>query len=279
MPAFTSCVKIVSITSSLSALSSARAMCFAPEGGELDLQERALLAVGLGDIDDQEVGENQFGQPVTAVRVRGPVSLPIQAVPEGEVGVQPCAVGALVALRELKRILHVVEVPDLEISIDRVELLRSQHHVLHLGPPNPLDPNVERPACQRLCNQTDQFGAAQERAVDLDDEAEDVLAIEIDRARIGELQLPGRDRLQRRGSIHHERIPADPGEHVNAVRCSAVHVVDAEFDRLASRRGARAVLLNALVAVGVRVAREHAVEYELLRVRDKRNGIVPFTAR
>ena len=85
--------------------------------------------------------------------------------------------------------------------------------------------------------------------------------------------------FKRRGSIHHERIPADPGEHANAVRSSAVHVVDAEFDRLASRRGARAVLLDALVAVGVRVGREHAVEYELLAPGTNGDGIVPLQPR
>ena len=62
----------------------------------------------------------------------------------------------------------------------------------------------------------------------------------------------GRDRLQRRGGVHDERIPARAGEDAHAVPGAAALVVDAERDRLARRRRARALLLDALVAAGVR---------------------------
>ena len=124
LPALISSVKIVSITSSLSArpphVSCARPLA----GGELDLQERALLGVRLGDVDDEVVGEHELGQRMVAVRVRRPVGLAVEAVPEGEVGVQPRPVRALVAVGEVERVLHVVEVADLEVAVDRIELLR-----------------------------------------------------------------------------------------------------------------------------------------------------------
>src|SRR5512132_3887198 len=42
-----------------------------PSGGQLDLQEGALLGVGLGEVYDEEVGQQQFGQRVRAVLAGG----------------------------------------------------------------------------------------------------------------------------------------------------------------------------------------------------------------
>src|SRR3954470_23177195 len=58
-------------------------------GCELDLEERTLLDVRLRDVDNQEVREYQFGQRMAAVRTAGPVRLPVEPVPKGEVGIQP----------------------------------------------------------------------------------------------------------------------------------------------------------------------------------------------
>ena len=46
---------------------------FAATGGELDLEVGPVLDVGLGDVDDEEVGEDQVGQRVVSVLVEGPV--------------------------------------------------------------------------------------------------------------------------------------------------------------------------------------------------------------
>ena len=121
--------------------------------------------------------------------VERPVDLAVEPVPEGEVGVQPGPVGAQVARPEVERVLHVVEVADLEVAVHRVELLRRQHHVLHLGPAHAFDPDVEPAPGERLRDDADQLRAAEQRGVDLDDEAEHVLAVEEDRAGIGERQL------------------------------------------------------------------------------------------
>jgi hypothetical protein len=71
------------------------------------------------------------------------------------------------------------------------------HQVGHLGPPGALEAYVEAAARQGLRDHADQFGAAgQHGAVDLDHQAENVLAVEVDRARVGERELARGDRLQ-----------------------------------------------------------------------------------
>ena len=71
----------------------------------------------------------------------------------------------------------------------------------------------------------------QEAGVDLDDDAEHVLAVEEDRAGIGESELPGRDRRQGGAGIHDERVPARAGEDPHAVPSASLPIVDAEGDR------------------------------------------------
>ena len=78
--------------------------------------------------------------------------------------------------------------------------------------------------------------------------------------------LPGRDRLQRRRSVHDERIPAHAGEHTNAVPGATLLVVYPEGDRVARRRRADALLLDA-VAVAVGGIGKDAVEHELVLAR------------
>src|ERR671910_1353443 len=78
--------------------SAAGFVCVTSTGGALNLEEGSLLGVRLGDVDGEVVGEQELGQRVGAVSVRGPVGLAVEAVPEGEVGVQARAVGAQVAL-------------------------------------------------------------------------------------------------------------------------------------------------------------------------------------
>ena len=42
-------------------------MSFPAPGGELDLQERTLLGVRLGDVHDEEIRENELGQRVRVI--------------------------------------------------------------------------------------------------------------------------------------------------------------------------------------------------------------------
>ncbi len=190
---------------------------------------------------------------MAAVLARRPVGVPVEAVPEGEIGVQPGPVGAQVAVRQVERVLTVVEVADLQVAVDRVELLRGQHHVLDLGAPDALDPHVEHAAGERLGDHGQQLRAAEKRGVELYDEAEDVLAVEEDRRRVGERQLPRGDGLQRCGGVHDERVPAPAGEDPDTVPLAAGRVVDPEGDGLAGRGRTHALLLEAPRPVRVHV--------------------------
>src|SRR4051794_12291158 len=127
-----------------------------------------------------------------SVGVRLPLRLPVQSVPESEVRVQSRTVGAEVRGGEMEAVLHVVDVADLQVTVDLVELLRRKQHVLDLGPTDPLEANVELPTRQRLRDHSHERGALEEPgAVDLGDDTEDVLAVEEDRSRIGKRELAG----------------------------------------------------------------------------------------
>ena len=76
LPAFTSSVKIRSITSSLSAPPTTGLVWTTLAGGALDLEEGTLLRVGLADVDDEVVGEHELGQRVGAVPSAGQSVLP-----------------------------------------------------------------------------------------------------------------------------------------------------------------------------------------------------------
>ena len=67
VPPFTSKVKTVSI-SVVERSAAAGPVTFAAPGGKLDLQERTLLRIRLGDVDDEVVREDELGQRVRAVR-------------------------------------------------------------------------------------------------------------------------------------------------------------------------------------------------------------------
>ena len=97
-----------------------------------------MLGVWLGDVDDQEVREQELGQRVCPVPLGEPVHLTIEAIPESEVGVEPGAIRPLLGLSEVKCVLGVVQVADLQVAVHRVELLRRQHQVGYLGPPGAL---------------------------------------------------------------------------------------------------------------------------------------------
>src|SRR3984957_2525731 len=58
-------------------------------GGELDLEEGTQLLVGLGDVEDEEVREDELGQRVRAIPAGRPVGLAVETVPERQVRVQP----------------------------------------------------------------------------------------------------------------------------------------------------------------------------------------------
>ena len=143
-----------------------------------------MLDVRSGHIDGQEVGQHQLGQWMGAVLVGGPVHFPVEAVPEPQIGVQPGSVGPLVRLGQPEGVFGVVEVAYLQVPIHRIELLRGQQHVLDLWPAGALQANRQLPPGQRFTDHRHQAYATEESgAVDLDDDAEHVLAVQVDRTR------------------------------------------------------------------------------------------------
>ena len=165
----------------------------------------------------------------------------------------------------MERVLHVVQVADLQIPVHRVELLRGEHHVLHLGAAHSFDPDVERSPGERLGDDADEPPVREEAGVDLDDDAEHVLAVQEDRAGIGESELVGSDRRQGGSSIHDERIPPRPGEDPQATPGATLRIVDAEGDRLSRRTDAGALLLRGRRVLGAaRSGLEDTVDDDLL---------------
>src|ERR687898_2869668 len=165
----------------------ARLMGASIAGSMFDLKERAGLRVGLGGVDNKIIREYELRQRVAAGFVSWPVGAAVEAVPEGKVGVQPRAIGSLVGLGQVERILHVVEVADLEVAVHDVELFRREHEVLHLRAADTLESDWELAPRQRLRHHSEgAFSAEQLSAVDLNDEAQPVLAVEKDRAGIRE---------------------------------------------------------------------------------------------
>src|SRR5262249_15655073 len=66
-----------------------------------------------GNIDDEEVRQQQAGQWMIAGFVTRPMDLPVEGIPEGEIGVQPRAVCTDIIRHEREGVLAVVEVSNL----------------------------------------------------------------------------------------------------------------------------------------------------------------------
>src|SRR5262249_14257701 len=113
--------------------------------------------------------------------------------------------------------------------------------------------------------------AAQEpRAFDLEDDAEDVLAVEVDRARVGERETARCDRPERGRGVHDEGVPARSREDPDAGAAVGPRVAGPYRDRLAGRQRAGAAL--AVGTVGLLL--ERAVEHELLRTHREATVLV-----
>ena len=247
---------------------------------QLDLQERALLDVRLAEVEHQVVGQHQFGQGMRALLVQRPVDLAVEPVPERQVRVQPRPVGALVDVRRVEGVVHVVEVADLQVAVDPVELHGPEHHVRNLGASGALEPDVELAAGQRLRGDADELHVPEHgRAVDLDDEPEDVLPVEIDGAGVGERQLAGGDGLQHRRRVEDERIPARAREDPGAVARVARLAIDRRGHDVAVRQRARALLLAAVLRGGEDTVDDEIVVIDRAERGRGPRGVAPSSRR
>src|SRR6266849_2006372 len=78
---------------------------------------------------------------MVAVLVERPISFSVEAVVEGKIGVQPCAIRSNVVLGKVEGVFIVVQVANLEIPINRIEYLRTESHILDFRPANPFQPD------------------------------------------------------------------------------------------------------------------------------------------
>src|ERR687885_2255398 len=79
-----------------------------------------------------------------------PVGLPVEAVEGGEVRIESGAIGPAVVLAEVEGVLQVVQVPDLEVAVDRVELPGGHDDVLDLRAADALQPDGQFARGDRL---------------------------------------------------------------------------------------------------------------------------------
>ena len=145
----------------------------------LDLQV-AVLGVRLGDVHDLVVAEVQLGQRVGPIRLQGPVDLPVDAVQDRQVGVQPGPVGAQVVRRQLEGVLLVVELTQVQVAVDRVDSKLGEQLVLHEDTPEPLQAHRDLAGDDRFRGDGEQRSRRlpEHRGdVELDDDTQDVPSI------------------------------------------------------------------------------------------------------
>src|SRR5882672_312211 len=109
------------------------------EHGLLNLEVAGFTKRSRG-IHDQVIFEEEFSQRMVPVLVERPISFSVEAVVESEIGVQPCAIRSNVVLGKVEGVFIVVQVANLEISIDRIEYLGTESDILDFRPANPFQP-------------------------------------------------------------------------------------------------------------------------------------------
>ncbi|HEV8568255.1 MAG TPA: hypothetical protein VGQ92_14435, partial [Actinoplanes sp.] len=151
----------------------------AGEHGTLDLEE-AAVGEPLGRVDDEEVRQQHLGQGMDVLIVRRPVDPAVQAVEEGQIGVQPGAVRSGVSRAHVEGVLGVVEVTEFEVAVDGVELFVLQDEVLDLRPAHALQPDRVSAGRHGLPDDGHQragVGVERRGDVELEDDAQDVRAV------------------------------------------------------------------------------------------------------
>src|SRR5215470_12247628 len=116
---------------------------------------------------------------MVAALVKRPVGLPVQRIPEREIGVQSRAVGADIIRHEREGVLAVVEVTDLQVTVDLIERLEAHGYVLDLGSAESLNADGSRSRLQCLAHDGEYRAAAEQlRPLELEHDREDVGSVE-----------------------------------------------------------------------------------------------------
>ncbi len=179
------------------------------------------------------------------VRLQGPVGLSVDGVQECQIGVQPGSVGAEVVRRQLEGVFLVVELPEVQVAVDRVGSVLTEQLVLHKDTSEPLQAHRELADRDRFRGDGEQRSgrSAEHRGdVELDDDAQGVPSVGPVGAFDREGEPLGRERFDVSGGVDEERVHAQPGEDARAGRLGALLVVHAEGDHSTVRERARALL-------------------------------------
>src|ERR1700730_17486097 len=170
-----------------------------------------------------------------AVPVQRPVRLSVESIVEGKIGVQPCANRPNIVLRKVEGVFIVVEVANLQIPIDRIERLGAQGDVLDLRPTYPFQPDLPFSRRQRFADHSEHRPTFEKRRpLDLENNCQDILAVEQVGANFFERELSCLHGLSGHRSVKEERIGPLPCEDVDAFAAATLLVVHAEWNDLAA---------------------------------------------
>jgi hypothetical protein len=89
------------------------------EQGSLSISRYWVTVLGerFRDVDHEEVGQQELGQRVIALIVQRPVGLAVQAVVEGQVGIEPGPVCFQVVRTQPEYVFRIVKIPDFNVTV------------------------------------------------------------------------------------------------------------------------------------------------------------------
>ena len=177
------------------------------------------------------------------VLVERPINFTVEAVIEGEIGVQPRAICADVVLGKIERVLFVIDVPDLEIPIHGIEHLRAETDVFDFRPPDPFQPYRAFAGAQSFADHGEHRPALEQgRPLDPEDDPQDILAVEPVGTDFLEGELPCRDGFFGHRAVEEEWIGPLSREDLQAFPSAAAFVIHTKCDYVAGWQRAAALL-------------------------------------
>src|SRR5262249_4585940 len=158
----------------------------------------------------------------------------------------------------------VIEITDFKVSVDLIEHLPAQGHVLDFRTADPFYANWPLAGCERFAHDGEERPFLEDFApFELDHDRQNVGAIESVGPLWFERQFAGRHGLLDHSHVQKERFRALACEYLDAVVHAAVLVVDAKRDGTAARCETAAVLDRPCCAGRTAWNVEHAVQYDL----------------
>ena len=146
-------------------------------------------------------------------------------------------------LGKIEGILFVIDVPDLEIPIHRIEHLRTEGDVLDFRPPDAFQPHRPFAGAQSLTDHSEHRPPLEQgRPLDPKDDPQDVLAVEPVGTNFLEGELPCCDGFFGHRAVQEEWIGPLSREELQAFPVAAALVIHTKFDYVAVWQCAAALL-------------------------------------